>query len=736
MRLRYTVNIHKTYFKKKISVVLPRLDRGIHDLFNALDPRVHRQGGASKPEDDRGDFDASTKKNNFRINFLKFDWKLIILSYLLLTSLIFPSALKAQPLTPSTKFPRTANIYLNTINRSDYAALARYDVLVLIPEIQYYNPDFFAYARKQHPDIIILPYIYSAQVNIQGLDDTLSDLKRSFLTLATPERYLYTPTRERVDIWQHVIFAMNLNGDWPDVWPALVKQKVLDTGLWDGIYYDVVDDSITHFAEGNIDMNNDGLRDDPTLLNTQWRAGMTRLLRNTRSIIGAEKYIVVNGSSLEDYQGAINGRMFESFPTPWEGRGRWLDSMQSYLGLSLKNTSPLSTIINTNTRDKGTEMNYQQMRFGLASTLLGNGYSSFDFGPSHHAQLWWYDEYATALGRPTTGAVDLRTNSSTLAPSLWRRDFERGAAIVNSSDGPQHVDFSEDFEHLRGLQDASVNNGMITSVLDLNAHDGIVLLKPLEKIVNASYPNGAFARVFTADGQIKRTGFFSYTPLVTGGNIIAEIPKGESTSINIASVGNALQWVDDNGTILRTIRPYGSTFNGTFTFTLGDLTGDGVPEIVTIPTSNGSLHVRSFTLSGVPSIAQFNIQSERVRKNSIAVIPPPPTGGSALIVVGPAAGKKPIVSVYQINGTLKQRWGAFEGSFLSGLSVAVDPHRPSTILVGRNAPGKGEVRLFTSAGRLEGLFFAFRSTSNAGALVASADVDGDGVAEILALTTR
>ncbi len=678
-------------------------------------------------------------KKYFDISYLKFHWKLEIgnwklnlLGLLVIWTFTFPFSTKGQPLTPDTQFPRTANIYLNTINRGDYEKLARYDLLVLIPEIQFYNPDFFAYARARNPHIIILPYIYSAQVNVQGLDDTVSDLKRSFLSLTTPERYLYTSNRGRVDVWKNIIFAMNLSSDWPDVWPPMVKQKVLDTGLWDGIFYDVVDDSITHYAGGDIDMNNDGVRDDPTQLNTQWRAGMVRLLQNTRSLIGNDAYIVINGSSIADYQGVINGRMFESFPTPWEGRGRWMDTMRSYFGLALAQQPPLSTIINTNTRDRGTEHNYQQMRFGLTSTLLGNGYSSFDFGPSHHAQLWWYDEYSVPLGRPTTNARDTLSNATTPSPSVWRRDFEQGAVIVNATESTQHIELTEDFERIRGTQDSSVNTGTIMSEVDLSARDGIVLLKPLEKIINAAFLNGAFARVFTSDGQIKRTGFFSYTPKVAGGNMMAEIP---TTGITISANGNALEWRNAGGEIIRRVYPYGNRFNCTFTFTLGDLTNDSVPEVVTIPSCNGSLHVRSFTLDGSNSIAQFNIQSERVRKNSIAVIPAT-ARAQALIVVGPPSGKKPIVSVYQTNGKLSHRWGAFEGSFLSGLSVAVDPNRPSSILVGRNAPGKGEVRLFSSQGRLQGLFFAFRSSSNTGALVASADIDGDGVAEILALTTR
>ncbi len=663
----------------------------------------------------------------------------LLLLSLTLTTPVFaqtPISTPKVPLTPADKFPRIANIYLGTINRSDYDKLASYDLLVIIPEIRYYNPDFFAYARAKNPNIIILPYIYSAQVNIEGLDDSASDLKRSFFEAATAERYLYTSTHQRVDVWKNIIFSMNVTTDWPDVWPQVVKQKVLDTGLWDGIFYDVVEGSTTHYANGDIDINNDGVRDDPETINRAWRHGMGRLLTNTRSVIGPSYYIVINGSSVAEYQAPINGRMFESFPTPWEGRGRWIDTMSLYAAQAAQNTTPLTTIINTTTRDKGSQYDYQLMRYGLASALLGNGYSSFDFGSSDHHQVWTYDEYNASLGRPIASAVDIINNSSNIVPSVWRRDFEQGATFVNATDKPIELQLTQDFERIHGLQDPRVNTGQITSDVALGPKDGILLMKPLEKIIGTPFINGAFARVFTTDGVVKRTGFFSYNAVAPGGSTIVTLPPSESASVRtIAAVGSQLEFYDDAGGRIKTIKPYGEKFKGSITFALGDIAGSGRRQIVTIPGTGGTLHIRSFTLEGTVGTVNANVRTERVNKHSIAIIPGG-NGKPGSIVIGAGTKHKPIVSIYHANGTLSTTWGAFEGAFLSGVSVAVVNGPTLTIVVGRNAPGKGEVRLFDPSGKLQGLFFAYRPTAVSGVVPASTDVDGDGIPELLALTTK
>src|SRR3989338_6272402 len=211
---------------------------------------------------------------------------------------------------------------------------------------------------------------------------------------------------------------------------------------------------------------------------------MARLFKGTRELVGPEPLIVINGSLLPAYQPWVNGRMFESFPTPWEGRGRWSDSIASYLRLPTSNFSPPISIINTNTRDQGAQEDYKTMRFGLASALLGNGFSGFDFGITSHAQLWWYDEYDAPLGRPVSQPANVLGGSDTIVDSVWRRDFEQGVAFVNATHLARSIALDEEFERLHGIQDPATNDGSVGSEVTLPARDGVILLRPIERLSN------------------------------------------------------------------------------------------------------------------------------------------------------------------------------------------------------------------------------------------------------------
>ena len=59
---------------------------------------------------------------------------------------------------------------------------------------------------------------------------------------------------------------------------------------------------------------------------------------------------IINGNSLDSYQSSINGRMFETFPTPWEGDGSWETVMEQYLENlpGPKITNAVRRIIRTN----------------------------------------------------------------------------------------------------------------------------------------------------------------------------------------------------------------------------------------------------------------------------------------------------------------------------------------------------------------------------------------------------
>src|SRR5690606_26448622 len=81
----------------------------------------------------------------------------------------------------------------------------------------------------------------------------------------------------------------------------------------------------------------------------------------------------------------------------------------------------------------------------------------------------------------------------------------------------QTVRLGGEYEKLHGAQDPATNDGSIVSRVTLPAQDGLVLLRPIEAVTDATFVNGAFARVFDGTGAVKRTGFFAYDGSQRGG---------------------------------------------------------------------------------------------------------------------------------------------------------------------------------------------------------------------------
>src|SRR5688572_25307424 len=90
--------------------------------------------------------------------------KAVVISLAIASIVCFlaPRPTLAASRTASDKFVRLANNYMKagiTLPSSDYASLAKYDVLVLPAEAQIFNPDIFATLRALNPDIVILAYV-------------------------------------------------------------------------------------------------------------------------------------------------------------------------------------------------------------------------------------------------------------------------------------------------------------------------------------------------------------------------------------------------------------------------------------------------------------------------------------------------------------------------------------------------------------------------------------------------
>ncbi len=394
---------------------------------------------------------------------------------LIMAGLSWPLITLAQ-----TDYPRLANYYLSYFNRAQYAQLARWDLLVLQPDLVYYQAPFFAYYRAQRPAGKLLAYTYPATFYRPSVwYDYWGWRQNIFRAINQHDWWLKDARGQVVASWPNMSVVNLTNPDWRDFNLHYLDKTFSLKEKWDGVFYDLVDAKASLYNQSGIDINADGRADAPAQVDAAWQAAMAQWLAASRQL-WPDKLIMINGNSLSTYQGAINGRMFEEFPTPWEAGGTWADSMRQYLSrLPALNLKPDLYIINVAYNPQSARNFYQQMRFGLTSTLLGDGYFSFDNGAASHAQVWWFDEYNVNLGESLGRPVNLSAPGATdITAGLWRRDFSGGVVFVNASSVPGQLRLPAGrFKRLRGWQDPLINNGQAVDSLLLCPKDGIILLR-------------------------------------------------------------------------------------------------------------------------------------------------------------------------------------------------------------------------------------------------------------------
>lgn len=623
---------------------------------------------------------------------------------LILTLALFPLASHAA----NGDFVRTANYYLLSgsalESQSTIATLASYDLIVIPSEAQSYNAAFFPAVRKLNPDILILAYVPTVSWNNAFWSDPLHvNMKKGI----SDSWWLRDANGNKVSIWQNTN-ALDLNSGWTDYLASFVQTDVMATGFWDGIFYDEVQDR------------------------ADWKDGYAHLFSTTRSKLGSGAIIITNGSSDSAFAPYVNGRMFETFPSTGNGTAAWSGSQRDYLSLASKVGHDAVLVVNVNTENTGAQTNYQKMRFGLTTTLLGDGYFSFDFGDQNHAQLWRYDEEDVALGSPK-GAAETDA-------SVWTRDYEKGKVVVNPTNTPQIVKLGGEYEKLHGTQDPKTNDGSIVSKVTLNAQDGIVLLRPLEDIYKATYLNGAFARIFNEDGSTKRTGFFAYNSLGKGGtrvNVFDVDDDGKNETV--VADDTYVTIYDDDGSLHARFAPYTAAYAQGVNVAIGDIEDDGSVEIVTGTENGGGAQIRVFNRDGVLINPGFFAYDPNFRGGVNVAVGDLNGDHVKEIIAGAGVGGGPHVRVFNKNGKLiNPGFFAYDPAFRGGVNVAsgdVDGDGVDDIVTGPGKGGGPHVRVYDRDGTMKSQFFAFDQSGTDGLDVAAADLDDDGFAEVIGLSS-
>ena len=261
------------------------------------------------------------------------------------------------------------------------------------------------------------------------------------------------------------------------------------------------------FYGPNLDTDRDGKVEDEKALRRNWSNGLTRAGTLLRSFL-PDKIVGGNGiwyrpelyagSDPKGWLKAANYTLVEhmqdfAYTTPDSFLGltrRWLSfpdplGQPRYMAVLQDATDIDGQILrwphsDPNTQESMTRPDVlRSMRWGLTLSLMTGVYYELrgDFyGPVHDVR-WWFDEFDGGIGVRRRGYLGQPLGSyRRLADGVYRRDFERGIALNNSSSKAQTIALRGTFRKLRGTQDPVLNDGSTVTSVTIPAKDGLILL--------------------------------------------------------------------------------------------------------------------------------------------------------------------------------------------------------------------------------------------------------------------
>jgi hypothetical protein len=189
-------------------------------------------------------------------------------------------------------------------------------------------------------------------------------------------------------------------------------------------------------------------------------------------------------------------------------------------------------------------------------------------------------------------------------------------------------------------------------------------------------------------------------------------------------------------TVIRNITAYDPLFAGGVRVALADFNHDGIPDIVTAAGPGGGPHIKVFDGATFAVLRQFMAYDTDFRGGVYVAVGDVNGDGTPDIITGAGQGGGPHVKVFDgRTGVTIDSFFAYDATFRGGVTVAagdVNGDGKADIITGAGQGGGPHVKVFSGAtGALIRQFMAFDTTLRGGVFVAAADLNADARADIV-----
>ncbi|XOU95015.1 MAG: FG-GAP repeat domain-containing protein [Candidatus Kerfeldbacteria bacterium] len=279
--------------------------------------------------------------------------------------------------------------------------------------------------------------------------------------------------------------------------------------------------------------------------------------------------------------------------------------------------------------------------------------------------------------------------------------------------------------------DSSLRFGMTATSIDLGT-DGIS-----EFIIAPGVGAEPLVRLFNSAGyQIAE--FMFYTSNMRAGINMAAGDIDDDGRVEIVAVpkqGAAphIRILDSYGNLESQFYAYAETFRGGVSIALADVDNDGMFEIITMPESSAGPQVRVFEKDGT-LVSQFWAYAPTIRGGYNLSVGDVNADDVSDIIITPKSGLGPQVAMFKGDGTLIGRFFAYAETFRGGLNISigdVNADGVNEIIATPESNAGPHVRVFNTRGEVLSQFFAYSNHLRGNFSSFIADVDADGVNEIV-----